>query len=74
VLVFTEFADTARYLKHHLRQAGVDGVAQVDSASKGNRGDIIQGFSPYYNGGCSAELNETGRPEIRVLISTDVVY
>ena len=36
VLIFTEFADTARYLSRQLQEAGIDGVAQVDSASKGN--------------------------------------
>ena len=30
VLLFTEFADTARYLKRQLDQAGIDGVSQVD--------------------------------------------
>ena len=34
VLIFTEFADTARYLKRQLDKAGIDGVAQVDSATK----------------------------------------
>ena len=73
VLIFTEFADTARYLKRQLDQAGIDGVAQVDSATKGNRADVIQRFSPYYNGASSAALAEKGRTEIRVLISTDVL-
>jgi len=73
VLIFTEFADTARYLQRHLDQAGIEGVAQVDSASKGNRADVIQRFSPYYNGSSSAALAEKGRTEIRVLISTDVL-
>ena len=49
VLIFTEFADTARYLKRQLDQAGIDSIAQVDSASPGNRADVIQRFSPYYN-------------------------
>src|SRR4029453_7161799 len=65
VLVFTEFADTARYLKRQLDQAGIDGVAQVDSASKGSRADVIQRFSPYYNGSSSAALAEKRRAEIR---------
>ncbi|MCH7945927.1 MAG: helicase, partial [Armatimonadetes bacterium] len=73
VLIFTEFADTARYLYRHLTQAGIGGIAQVDSASKGNRAHIIQRFSPYYNGTTSAELEEKGRREIRVLISTDIL-
>lgn len=73
VLIFTEFADTARYLKRQLDQAGIQGVAQVDSASKGNRAEIIQRFSPYYNGSSSAAVAGQGRTEIRVLISTDVL-
>ena len=73
VLIFTEFADTARYLKRQIDQAGIDGVAQVDSASPGNRADVIQRFSPYYNSLSSAALAEKGRTEIRVLISTDVL-
>ena len=37
VLIFTEFADTARYLQRHLEEAGIKGVDQVDSATKKNR-------------------------------------
>ena len=73
VLIFTEFADTARYLKKRLDEAGITGVEQVDSATKRNRADVIQRFSPYYNGLSSPELAKQGRPEIRVLISTDVL-
>ena len=72
-MIFTEFADTARYLKRQLDQAGIDGIAQVDSSSKGNRATVIQRFSPYYNGISSAALAEKGLTEIRVLISTDVL-
>jgi hypothetical protein len=73
VLVFTEFADTARYLHRELKKAGIEGLGQVDSATKGSRADIIQRFSPYYNGMTSADLAKKGREEIRVLISTDVL-
>jgi superfamily II DNA or RNA helicase len=73
VLIFTEFADTARYLKRHLDDASINGVEQVDSATKRNRADVIQRFSPYYNGFSSPELAQQGRAEIRVLISTDVL-
>jgi hypothetical protein len=73
VLVFTEFADTARYLKAQLDEAGIEGVEQVDSATKRNRADVIQRFSPYYNGGSSPDLTQASRKEIRVLISTDVL-
>jgi hypothetical protein len=73
VLIFTEFADTARYLKRELDKIGIEGVEQVDSATKRNRADIIQRFSPYYNGESSATLAEKGRVEIRILVSTDVL-
>ena len=73
ILIFTEFADTARYLKRHLDEADIEGVEQVDSATKKNRADVIQGFAPYYNDLSSPELAERGREEIRVLISTDVL-
>ena len=73
VLVFTEFADTARYLHAQLREAGVEGSAQIDSGSKTDRAEVIRRFSPYYNGSCSKELSRVGTPEIRVLISTDVL-
>jgi superfamily II DNA or RNA helicase len=73
VLIFTEFADTARYLKRQLEAVGLDGVSEVDSATKRNRADVIQRFSPYYNESSSPALAESGREEIRVLISTDVL-
>ena len=73
VLVFSEFADTARYLKRQLDEAQIEGLAQLDSASKGNRAQVIKRFSPYYNGSSSAELADAGHHEIRVLISTDIL-
>ena len=73
ILVFSEFADTARYLKRRLDDAGIKGVEQVDSATKKDRADVIQRFAPYYNGLSSPELAKLGREEIRVLISTDVL-
>ena len=73
ILIFSEFADTARYVKRRLDKAGIEGVEQVDSATKKNRADVIQRFAPYYNGLSSPELGEQGRDEIRVLISTDVL-
>lgn len=73
VLIFTEFADTARYLSAHLEKAGIEGLAQLDSASKVDRAEIIRRFSPYYNGSGSAELARERKEEIRVLISTDVL-
>jgi len=73
VLIFTEFADTARYLKKQLAKAKIEGVEQVDSATKRNRAEVIRRFSPYYNGTSSGELAEKKESETRILISTDVL-
>jgi superfamily II DNA or RNA helicase len=73
VLVFSEFADTARYLRDRLNEAGIAGVDQIDSGTKRDRSDIIRRFSPYYNESCSSKLAEAGTEEIRVLVSTDVL-
>ena len=73
VLIFTEFADTARYIAKHLAEAGVEGLEQIDSASKKDRADVIARFSPYYNGSSSPDLQAAEKSEIRVLISTDVL-
>jgi len=73
VLIFSEFAETARYLHRQLVDNGITGVEQIDSGSKKDRGRIIRRFAPYYNDTSSAALAEAGEPEIRVLISTDVL-
>lgn len=73
VLIFSEFAETARYLRAQLDAAGVKGVDQVDSGTRGDRGEIIRRFAPYYNGSSSGELRDDGLDETRVLISTDVL-
>lgn len=73
VLIFTEFKDTASYLLEQLQEAGIEGVEKIDSGTKEDRGTVIQRFAPYYNGSSTPGLAEEGRPEIRVLISTDVL-
>ena len=73
VLIFSEFMDTARYLKQQLVDAGIEGVEEIDSASKVDRGEVITRFSPYYNGSSSGELAVQGKSEIRILIATDVL-
>ncbi|CAB4790884.1 unannotated protein [freshwater metagenome] len=73
VLIFTEFADTARYLRKHLVEANIDGVTQIDSGSKTNRADVLRRFSPYYNGSSSGDLISRGEEEIRILVATDVL-
>lgn len=73
VLVFSEYMATARYLAQHLEAAGIGPLAEVDSGSARDRGDIITEFSPYYNESSSAALAAKNRAETRVLISTDVL-
>ena len=70
-LVFTEFADTARWVAAQLREAGIAGVEQLDGASTRNRAEVIRRFAPYYNGSSPAEL--APGTEITVLVSTDVL-
>jgi hypothetical protein len=73
VLIFTEFAETARYLKRELEAEGIEGVDQVDSGTKTDRGTVIRRFAPYYNDSSSSDLKDAGQVETRVLISTDVL-
>lgn len=73
VLVFTEFADTAHYLRERLKERAITGVDQIDSSTKRDRGEIIRQFAPYYNGSSSDELVAKDLTETRILISTDVL-
>jgi superfamily II DNA or RNA helicase len=75
VLIFSEFSDTARYLKAELVKAGIDGVEEIDSGTHtgSGRSEVIRRFAPYYNGSSSAELAQKSQSEIRILISTDVL-
>ena len=73
MLIFTEFADTGRYVRKELVAADIDGVSELDSGSKMDRAEVIRRFSPYYNGSTSAQLVAEGLEEIRVLIATDVL-
>ncbi|MBM4081647.1 MAG: DEAD/DEAH box helicase, partial [Planctomycetes bacterium] len=73
VLIFTEFAHTARYLAKELKAAGFEGVEQIDSGSKRDRSEVIRRFAPYYNGSSSPQLATEAQQPIRVLISTDIL-
>ncbi len=73
VLVFTEYMATARYLKQQLQAAGLDGVDEVDSATKQDRTVVLQRFAPYYNDSSTADLAERKLPETRILLATDVL-
>ncbi|MBM4457935.1 MAG: helicase [Chloroflexi bacterium] len=73
VLIFSEYMATARYLEDQLRDAGIGPLDEVDSGVVRDRGAIITAFAPYYNDSSSAAVLAEGQPEIRVLISTDVL-
>jgi superfamily II DNA/RNA helicase len=73
VIIFTQFTDTARYIYAQIKEAGIEGIAQIDSGTKGNRSELIKRFSPFYNDSSSSELRDEGLEEIRVLVSTDVL-
>ncbi|MDE0470701.1 MAG: helicase-related protein [Ekhidna sp.] len=66
ILVFTQFADTARYLEKELTRRGVTDLVCVTGDTE-NPTDAAHRFSPKSN---SAELEQ---PEIRILITTDVL-
>lgn len=74
VILFTEFADTARYLEQELTRAGIEGICRIDGGStQRQRSDVIRRFAPYYNDSSSAQLAAEGKEEIRILIATDVL-
>ncbi len=73
VIIFTEFAATAKYLRTELEKEGIAGIDEVDSSDKRDRGSVIKQFAPYYNNSSSDELEQAGLSESRVLISTDVL-
>lgn len=70
VIVFTEFADTARYLEQQLVKAGITGIQRIDgNSSQKQRSSVIRRFAPFYN------HSQPPEPEnaIRVLIATDIL-
>ena len=68
LLIFTEFCDTARYLYTQLERAGFEGVEQIDSRRKVNREEVIERFSPHYNGRAPQDITP-----VQTLITTDVL-
>lgn len=73
VIIFTEFMDTARYLRKQLEEAGFKDIEEMDSARGIDRTETIKRFSPYYNGSSSGDLKREKLKEIKILISTDVL-
>jgi len=69
VIIFTQFADTVRYLEHHLKARGVESMAAVtgDSADPTK---LAWRFSPRSN---EKEDRISPEDELRVLVATDVL-
>ncbi|MEO7932831.1 MAG: helicase-related protein [Chthoniobacterales bacterium] len=71
VLVFSEFADTARYLEDELKNAGITQLERIDgSSSQRQRSSVIHRFSPFYNHVPAGKMDGS---EIQILIATDVL-
>lgn len=71
VLIFTEYADTARYLHARLIQDGLADVDRLDGSRKSDRVQMIRRFAPHYNR-VTPEERAKLKP-LRVLVSTDVL-
>ncbi|MCY4386244.1 MAG: helicase-related protein [Desulfurellaceae bacterium] len=67
VLVFTQFADTVRYLENELKARGVSSMAAVTGDTP-NLTELVRRFSPRSN-----EKDIPAEEELRVLIATDVL-
>ena len=69
VLVFTQFADTVRYLKAELSARGISQIAEVTGDSP-DPTELAWRFSPISN---NKRDSSTPQNELRVLISTDIL-
>ncbi len=69
VLIFSQFADTVRYLETKLRARGVTGLAGVTGGS-GDPTALAYRFSPHSN---RQRAHVNPEDELRVLIATDVL-
>lgn len=67
IIIFTQYADTARYLGNELERRGMEHVAVAVGAS-GDVVEIVERFSPKSN-----EANPPAGSELRILVSTDVL-
>jgi hypothetical protein len=73
VIIFTEFMSTAKHLEKTLKAHQFDDILEIDSSYKGNRGQVIKRFAPFYNKTTVDKLHEQKQSEIRILIATDVL-
>ena len=69
LLVFTQFADTAHYLKHQLAKRGVQRIEEVTGQNT-NSTEMAWRFSPESNG---KRGQISTADELRVLVATDVL-
>jgi superfamily II DNA or RNA helicase len=70
ILLFTEFADTARYVERELANKGLKGIVRIDgSSTQRQRTSVIQRFAPFYN----HQAPPPPEDSIRILIATDVL-
>jgi hypothetical protein len=69
LLIFTQFADTVRYIARELRGRGVTQAAGVTGASE-NPTEIAWRFSPISN---EKQAHVKPEEELRVLVATDVL-
>ena len=70
VLIFTEFADTARYLHDRLVADGVADVDRLDGSRTADRVGMIERFAPVYN---RVRPDSRAKQALRVLVTTDVL-
>lgn len=71
VLIFTEYADTARYVGEALQDRGIKGVAVVTGATS-DPTNMARRFSPVSNEDLNLPELDAGQ-ELRVLVTTDVL-
>ena len=74
VLIFTEFADTARYLAKQLDEAGIDGRRAARQRDARRTAPTSSSASrPTTTARARPSSKRDGKDEIRVLVSTDVL-
>ena len=73
VIIFTEFMSTAKYLEETLKANKFTDVLEIDSSYKGDRGQVIKRFAPFYNKTTVDKLKQAGLSTVRILIATDVL-
>ncbi|HPZ09163.1 MAG TPA: helicase-related protein [Candidatus Eremiobacteraeota bacterium] len=67
ILVFTQFADTARYIEEQLKARNISAIASVTGESSDPTG-LVWRFSPVNN-----DKNIPSEEQLRILIATDIL-